>query len=151
MIRRPPRSTLFPYTTLFRSYTAWDQTFPVDVTYGQITILFSPDSWYAIINAIQILAAGQIQVSPQTATPWQSQSVPFQATVANLTNPNVTGAISPQVGSIDQNGVYAVPASVATQQSVTVTATGVAPPSLSGTATVTLWPAAGVTVTPPTA
>src|SRR5260370_21309328 len=23
MIRRPPRSTLFPYTTLFRSTTAW--------------------------------------------------------------------------------------------------------------------------------
>src|SRR3712207_8865959 len=24
MIRRPPRSTLFPYTTLFRSYDAYD-------------------------------------------------------------------------------------------------------------------------------
>src|SRR3712207_8528479 len=24
MIRRPPRSTLFPYTTLFRSFDAWD-------------------------------------------------------------------------------------------------------------------------------
>src|SRR5256885_9109662 len=23
MIRRPPRSTLFPYTTLFRSFTSW--------------------------------------------------------------------------------------------------------------------------------
>src|SRR5260370_17873610 len=23
MIRRPPRSTLFPYTTLFRSWSAW--------------------------------------------------------------------------------------------------------------------------------
>src|SRR5256885_12094383 len=23
MIRRPPRSTLFPYTTLFRSYSPW--------------------------------------------------------------------------------------------------------------------------------
>src|SRR3712207_8448212 len=23
MIRRPPRSTLFPYTTLFRSYNSW--------------------------------------------------------------------------------------------------------------------------------
>src|SRR3712207_7323693 len=25
MIRRPPRSTLFPYTTLFRSAAAWQQ------------------------------------------------------------------------------------------------------------------------------
>src|SRR2546430_5826822 len=24
MIRRPPRSTLFPYTTLFRSHISWD-------------------------------------------------------------------------------------------------------------------------------
>src|SRR2546426_6969388 len=24
MIRRPPRSTLFPYTTLFRSYLSWN-------------------------------------------------------------------------------------------------------------------------------
>src|SRR5690348_18220017 len=27
MIRRPPRSTLFPYTTLFRSIRAWPATF----------------------------------------------------------------------------------------------------------------------------
>src|SRR3712207_9447597 len=26
MIRRPPRSTLFPYTTLFRSRVAWTET-----------------------------------------------------------------------------------------------------------------------------
>src|SRR3970282_3027090 len=26
MIRRPPRSTLFPYTTLFRSGLSWDST-----------------------------------------------------------------------------------------------------------------------------
>src|SRR5256885_10213359 len=29
MIRRPPRSTLFPYTTLFRSPTAYD-VYPLD-------------------------------------------------------------------------------------------------------------------------
>src|SRR5438876_2547752 len=26
MIRRPPRSTLFPYTTLFRSFNKWPQS-----------------------------------------------------------------------------------------------------------------------------
>src|SRR5258708_38842461 len=30
MIRRPPRSTLFPYTTLFRSLAAGDGTGPTD-------------------------------------------------------------------------------------------------------------------------
>src|ERR1039457_2279029 len=42
MIRRPPRSTLFPYTTLFRSI--WD---PVT-----ITGLFSPDSRNASAEAV---------------------------------------------------------------------------------------------------
>src|SRR3712207_8160749 len=31
MIRRPPRSTLFPYTTLFRSYSAFVALFPHQV------------------------------------------------------------------------------------------------------------------------
>src|SRR5258708_8649392 len=32
MIRRPPRSTLFPYTTLFRSvHTQWAKGFPIIV------------------------------------------------------------------------------------------------------------------------
>src|SRR3989449_7747330 len=32
MIRRPPRSTLFPYTTLFRSHTQiWQERYDVDM------------------------------------------------------------------------------------------------------------------------
>src|SRR5260221_7578255 len=31
MIRRPPRSTLFPYTTLFRSLDEWEQTIQVNL------------------------------------------------------------------------------------------------------------------------
>src|SRR2546429_9474436 len=31
MIRRPPRSTLFPYTTLFRSYNRYVREFPKPV------------------------------------------------------------------------------------------------------------------------
>src|SRR3712207_6879772 len=33
MIRRPPRSTLFPYTTLFRSYTASPKAKRVEVRF----------------------------------------------------------------------------------------------------------------------
>src|SRR3712207_7838964 len=35
MIRRPPRSTLFPYTTLFRSMRLGLPDHPVDVVLGQ--------------------------------------------------------------------------------------------------------------------
>src|SRR3989442_2522318 len=38
MIRRPPRSTLFPYTTLFRSYGA-----------RQISTIYSPNNEYKVI------------------------------------------------------------------------------------------------------
>src|SRR2546426_9307828 len=40
MIRRPPRSTLFPYTTLFRSVVQtqeWEGTFRVDFNNGAYT------------------------------------------------------------------------------------------------------------------
>ena len=40
MIRRPPRSTLFPYTTLFRSYVPVDNQASFEATRaGDITIL----------------------------------------------------------------------------------------------------------------
>src|SRR2546430_12419634 len=40
MIRRPPRSTLFPYTTLFRSYNTGSDLFPEKEQDG-----------YALVNA----------------------------------------------------------------------------------------------------
>src|SRR3712207_8534621 len=42
MIRRPPRSTLFPYTTLFRSLFqvhAWDALTPLEETLSALTDL----------------------------------------------------------------------------------------------------------------
>src|SRR3989442_5621954 len=41
MIRRPPRSTLFPYTTLFRSPVAKDGRLPAG---GNAAMMFSKDS-----------------------------------------------------------------------------------------------------------
>src|SRR3712207_7935716 len=44
MIRRPPRSTLFPYTTLFRSSNAVNVVKHIYATHGEDTeILFGPD------------------------------------------------------------------------------------------------------------
>src|SRR2546426_3617772 len=43
MIRRPPRSTLFPYTTLFRSSTRYEQARMTSVTPWSR----SSASWYA--------------------------------------------------------------------------------------------------------
>src|SRR5260370_20083556 len=35
MIRRPPRSTLFPYTTLFRSSHRWRRVYPAPAAAGR--------------------------------------------------------------------------------------------------------------------
>src|SRR5256885_12777678 len=37
MIRRPPRSTLFPYTTLFRSYAQTEADLPIEGAYVAVT------------------------------------------------------------------------------------------------------------------
>src|SRR3712207_7409110 len=44
MIRRPPRSTLFPYTTLFRSNPALFTARRFDPATGNLTLDFAPDA-----------------------------------------------------------------------------------------------------------
>src|SRR2546430_9452296 len=41
MIRRPPRSTLFPYTTLFRSPATWDPDLRKRAVMGNVDLLFT--------------------------------------------------------------------------------------------------------------
>src|SRR3712207_7404349 len=53
MIRRPPRSTLFPYTTLFRSFIVIFTVYSVDKTKSEpnlsLSVAFMISSIYAII------------------------------------------------------------------------------------------------------
>src|SRR3712207_9410821 len=51
MIRRPPRSTLFPYTTLFRSHAVAADTAAGPQTYALATVRYDDE------------AMGQVQVS----------------------------------------------------------------------------------------
>src|SRR2546426_7953234 len=54
MIRRPPRSTLFPYTTLFRSmvwrYQAWNMAFNISVKFRD-----PADRWRWVSRGIELL------------------------------------------------------------------------------------------------
>src|SRR3712207_4070279 len=63
MIRRPPRSTLFPYTTLFRSHTHWDHIqgipfFAPFFTPGQEWDLYAPRG---LIGSLRETLCGQMQ------------------------------------------------------------------------------------------
>src|SRR2546430_11296240 len=53
MIRRPPRSTLFPYTTLFRSAAA--QREEIERLAREIPILLSPNMSVAVNVAFRVL------------------------------------------------------------------------------------------------
>src|SRR5256885_11616842 len=47
MIRRPPRSTLFPYTTLFRSaFMVFDGGYVSDVVLSNLTIECTRHGWF---------------------------------------------------------------------------------------------------------
>jgi len=82
-----------------------------------------------------------VSVSPSTATLLAAQTQQFTVAVNNSANSAVTWTITPAgLGTISSSGLYTTPATVATQQTVTITATSQADTSKFGTATVTLTP-----------
>ncbi len=93
-----------------------------------------------------------VTVSPSSASLTGGQSTTLNATVTGSSNTAVNWSLSPAVGSVS-NGVYTAPASIASAQTITVTATSVADPTKSDTASISLsaTPTVSITVTPPTA
>src|SRR5258706_11963926 len=58
MIRRPPRSTLFPYTTLFRSMIAGAITLALDVVAFILSPFQAPLLWHgALDHALPLISA----------------------------------------------------------------------------------------------
>src|SRR3989475_7132927 len=57
MIRRPPRSTLFPYTTLFRSLRDLAVETGRPVTWGNFSRLEAPDVWRRYLDLLDETAA----------------------------------------------------------------------------------------------
>jgi hypothetical protein len=100
--------------------------------------------------SIAIAALVAISVSPATATLTASQTQQFTAAVTGATNTAVTWSVTPAVGAISSSGLYSAPATLASPQTVTVTATSVADTSGKATASVTIIPSVQVTVSPST-
>ena len=89
-----------------------------------------------------------VQVNPATPTLTGGQTQQFTASVFGVSSTGVTWSISPQVGTIDSNsGLYVAPATIATTQKITVTATSTFDTNASGTATLTLQGPTTVSVT----
>jgi len=78
-----------------------------------------------------------VSVNPAATSLLGGQTQQFTASVLNTTNMAVTWSLS-GAGTISGTGLYAAPATVATQQAATVTATSQADPTQSASATITL-------------
>src|SRR6185312_3699880 len=87
--------------------------------------------------------------TPGTASLPASQAQQFTASVTGNADISVTWSLSPNVGNVSSTGLYTAPASIASSQNVTVTATSVADTTKSASATVTLTPVS-VTLAPAT-
>ena len=129
------------------AFTAVDKSFPVTVTGSSITIQFTTGSAdLPKISAIEIKAASgvAIQVTPTTASLLGSQSRQFGATVTGTSNPGAIWTYAPPIGTLVTSGatagLYTAPASIATVQTVRVTATSIADPTQASTAIVSLVP-----------
>ena len=95
------------------------------------------------------VASVAVSVGPTTASLSASQTQQFTATVTGDANTAVTWSLNPNVGSVSSTGLYTAPSSIASSQSITVTATSVADNTKSASATVTLTPVS-VTLAPAT-
>jgi uncharacterized protein YjdB len=86
-----------------------------------------------------------ITISPQSASLISGQTQQFTSSATN-----VNWSIAPAgVGTVSSSGLYTAPASIDSQQSITITATSQANSSISASASVTLSPVS-VTVSPAT-
>ena len=96
----------------------------------------------AMIETVTALpATGSVSVTPASTTLYGGQIQQFSASVFNTSNQAVTWSISPSgLGAISATGLYAAPASITSQQAVTVTATSQADTTQSASAMITLSP-----------
>src|SRR5262249_53868338 len=131
-------------------YKPWDTVSPVAGPNGQISLGFPnlPDN--PIINAIEIMPLGGVEVLPTSVNLWQSQTRQFYGKVADPANSTLNWTLTPSAGSITTAGLFTAPAAIATAQSVTVTATDSAYSTWTNTATVNLYPPVQITLTPAT-
>jgi RHS repeat-associated protein len=114
---------------------------PTQTTVTVTAVLNSNNSISA--TATVSLAPITMSISPSSQNLNACQTQQYTAQVNNNPNTAVTWTINPIVGSINSSGVYTAPGSIATQQTITVTATSVADPTKSISSSATLHSSTG--------
>ena len=106
-----------------------------------VTATSQADTTKSSSATITLMPPIVVTISPTTATLSPGQTQQFSASLTNTGNTAVTWSISPSgVGTISASGLYTAPATVATQLTVTITATSQADGTKSASVTVSLSP-----------
>src|ERR1041385_6677318 len=85
MIRRPPRSTLFPYTTLFRSVCVDFKIQPIAGTYDAAGTVTGPEGLNCRIESDEIVAGSVCEIYERSLTgPSVSFSVALRADTGSV-------------------------------------------------------------------
>ena len=108
----------------------------------KLTVTSVADKTASDTAVITVAAPVSVSVTPAQVSLGQGQTQQFAAAVTGTANTAVTWSVSPAVGMVSAAGLYTAPASIASQQVVTVRAVSVADPSKSAAASVTLIPPA---------
>ncbi len=121
-------------------------TAPASITTQQtvtVQATSAADMTKTAIASITLTPTVGISVSPQTVSLSAGQTKQFTPTLTGTTNQQVTWTVlSGGAGTISTSGLYTAPASITTQQTVTIRATSAADAAKSATATITLTPPA---------
>lgn len=89
-------------------------------------------------SAAVTLKPAAISISPTSTTLLANQSAQFSAKVTGASTEAVTWSLNPSVGTLSSSGRYTSPASIASDQTVTVIATSVADPTKSASSPIKL-------------
>jgi uncharacterized protein (TIGR03437 family) len=127
-----PRSTTFLPFTGFQAPVSAGTSYLVELSY---TTSAPTEGFIAVAPAAP---AGSLTVTPATASLIINGKQQFTAEASNLSTQVVRWSISPAVGSINENGVYTAPETLAAPTNVKVTAVSVADNVTQATASITL-------------
>jgi hypothetical protein len=95
---------------------------------------------FTISQPSPVLAPAGVAVAPGSVTLTTSQTQLFTASVSGTSNQGVTWSLSPAAGSISANGLYTAPQAVPSSPIITITATSVSDPAISGSVKITIVP-----------
>jgi hypothetical protein len=131
------------FTGLYTAPTALPYPGQVKVTVAKVG-----DPKQSASATVTVSGGVTLSISPSRVDLSASGTQQFKATVNGASNTTVNWSISPAIGAISSVGVYTAPPSIATAQSILVTAASVADPTESASAQVTLNPPISVLVSP---